>query len=92
MADATIRSLLLEYAIRYPSACGELPTLFQDRNNEIHKDSIKKFLDQVGKEMPHIERQIKILKQLKYPEYVSQQNYNYQKQLNEIDLERQTVG
>ena len=56
MADATIRSLLLEYAIRYPSACGELPTLFQDRNNEIHKESIKKFLDQVAKEMPDIDR------------------------------------
>ena len=62
MADTTIRSLLLEYAIRYPSACGELPTLYQDRNNEVHKDSIKQFLDQVSKEIPDLERQIKILK------------------------------
>jgi len=56
MADATIRSLLLEHAIQYPSACGELPTLYQSSNSDVHKETIKNFLEQVQHERPDFEK------------------------------------
>ena len=71
MADATIRSLLLEHAIQYPSACGELPTLYQSSNSDVHKETIKNFLEQVQHERPDFEKQIKIIKELRYPDYVA---------------------